>query len=132
MIEMELTRIIIDEEKREQVVFLKEKKGTRCLPIVIGINEAVSIRMHLNSFISPRPLTHDLMCTLLNDLGAKLEKVVIDELVDNTFYAKLYLKTQTGAKIIDARPSDCIALAVRTKSALFVAEKVLNKLSQPT
>jgi len=132
MIEMELTRIIIDEEKREQVVFLKEKSGSRCLPIVIGINEAVSIRMHLNGFISPRPLTHDLMCSILGDLGVKLEKVVIDKLIDNTFYAKLYLKTQNGSKIVDARPSDCIALAVRMRASLFVDDEVFHKLSQPT
>jgi bifunctional DNase/RNase len=130
MIEMELSRIIIDEEKREQVVFLKEKNGSRCLPIVIGINEAASIRMHLNGFTSPRPLTHDLMCSILGDLGVKLEKIVIDKLVENTFYAKLYLDTQSGTKIIDARPSDCIALAVRTKSALFVNEEIFHKLSQ--
>ncbi len=130
MIEMELSRIIIDEEKREQVVFLKEKNGSRCLPIVIGINEAASIRMHLNGFASPRPLTHDLMCSILSDLGAKLEKIVIDKLVDNTFYAKLYVSAPNGMKIIDARPSDCIALAVRTKSALFVNEEVFHKLSQ--
>ncbi|MDD4182502.1 MAG: bifunctional nuclease family protein [Candidatus Omnitrophica bacterium] len=132
MVEMELTRIIIDEEKREQVVFLKEKNGTRCLPIVIGINEAASIRMHLNGFVAPRPLTHDLMCAMLDNLGAKLDRVVIDKLVDNTFYAKLYLKTQSSMKIIDARPSDSIALAVRTKSALFVNEEVFHKLSQTT
>jgi hypothetical protein len=130
MVEMELTRIIIDEEKREQVVFLKEKNGTRCLPIVIGINEAASIRMHLNGFVAPRPLTHDLMCTMLENLGAKLERIVIDKLVDNTFYAKLYLKTQNGSKVIDARPSDCIARAVRMKSALLVNDEVFHKLSQ--
>ncbi|MFA5008544.1 MAG: bifunctional nuclease family protein [Candidatus Omnitrophota bacterium] len=130
MIEMELSRIIIDEEKKEQVVFLKEKKGSRCLPIVIGINEAASIRMHLNGFASPRPLTHDLIRAILDNLDAKLEKVVIDRLVDNTFYAKLYLKTQSGLKIIDARPSDCIALAVRVKASLFVDEEVFHKLSQ--
>ena len=127
-----MTRIIIDEEKREQVVFLKEKNGPRCLPIVIGINEAASIRMHLNGFVSPRPLTHDLICSILGDLGARLEKIVIDKLVDNTFYAKLYLKTQNGSKVIDARPSDSIALAVRMKSTLFVNEEVFHKLSQAT
>jgi hypothetical protein len=132
MVEMELSRIIIDEEKREQVVFLKERNGSKYLPIVIGINEAASIRMHLNGFASPRPLTHDLMCTILDNLGVKLEKIVIDKLVDNTFYAKLYLKTQNGMKIIDARPSDCIALAVRTKSSLFVDEEIFYKLSQTT
>jgi bifunctional DNase/RNase len=131
MIKVELSRIIIDEEKREQVIVLKEKNGNRYLPIVIGISEAEAIRMQLNGFIPPRPLTHDLIHSLINAFGVKLERVVIDKLVDSTFHAKLYLKTDSdGLKIIDARPSDSIALAVRTDSPLFVEEEILNKLSE--
>lgn len=131
MIEVELSRIIIDEQRREQVVVLKEKKGSRLLPIVVGTNEAASIRMQLNGFVPPRPLTHDLMSTLLEALGVTLEKIVIDKLIDNTFHAKLYLKTgNNGVKIIDARPSDSIALAVRTKSALFIEDEVFKKLAE--
>jgi bifunctional DNase/RNase len=130
MIEVELSRIIIDENKQEQVVILKERQGVRFLPIVVGINEAASIRMHLNGFIAPRPLTHDLLCSLLNAIEAKLEKIVIDKLVDNTFHAKLHIKTQNNIKIVDARPSDSIAIAVRTKSPLFIEEEVFHKLAQ--
>lgn len=130
MIEMGLSRIIIDEEKREQIVILKEKNGARYLPIVVGISEAASIRMQLNGFIPPRPLTHDLICSIIGNLDMKLEKVLIDKLLDNTFYAKLYLKAHDSMRIIDARPSDAIAVAVRMKSPLFVEEEVLHKLSQ--
>jgi bifunctional DNase/RNase len=131
MIEIELSRIIIDEEKKEQVVVLREKGGGRFLSIVVGINEATAIKMKLSGFNPPRPLTHDLISAIIGHLGVELEKVVIDNLVDGTFHAKLYLNNGDDniAKIIDARPSDSIALAVRTKSPIFVEEKVLEKLS---
>ncbi len=131
MIEIELSRIVIDEERKEQVVVLKEKGGSRLLSIVIGIAEATAIKMKLSGFNPPRPLTHDLLSTIIGHLGVQLEKVVIDNLVDGTFHAKLYFKNGNDdmLKIIDARPSDSIALAVRTKSPIFVEEKVLEKLS---
>jgi bifunctional DNase/RNase len=129
MIEVELARIIIDEQKREQVIVLKEKDGSRLLPIVIGIAEATAIKMTLSGFVSPRPLTHDLMSNMMDNLGITLEKVIIDDLIDGTFHAKLYLKNNGTLKIIDSRPSDSIALAVRTKSPIFVKEQVLDKLS---
>ncbi|MBU0694605.1 MAG: bifunctional nuclease family protein [Candidatus Omnitrophica bacterium] len=131
MVEVELSRIIIDEEKREQVIVLKEKTGSRFFPIVIGINEAIAIRVPLGGFASPRPLTHDFICSLIRTLEVRLEKVVIDKLVDNTFHAKLYLMTKDNEpKTIDTRPSDGIALAVRMKSPLFVEEQVFDKLFQ--
>ena len=133
MIAVEVFRIIIDEEKREQVVVLKERGGKRLLPIVIGMNEALAIRMHLGSFLPPRPLTHDLLFAVITNLGGRVEKIVIDELVGSTFHAKLYCKLNGNeVKVIDARPSDSIALAVRTKSDIFVEENVFNKLAQKT
>ena len=132
MIELELSRIIIDEEKKEQVIILKEKKGKRLLPIVIGIVEASAIKMKLNGFKPPRPLTHDLISSILDNLGMRLMRVVIDNLIEGTFHAKLYLGANGDtAKVIDARPSDSIALAVRTKSPIFVKEQILDKLTQP-
>jgi len=130
MIEVELSRIIIDEERHEQVIVLKEKNGTKLLPIVIGLNEALAIRMHLSGFRPPRPLTHDLIKSLLDNLSVSLEKVVIDKLIDSTFHAKLHLITPQGKKIVDARPSDSIALAVRTRSPLYVEEEVFKKLGE--
>lgn len=125
MIEVELSRIIIDEAKKEQMIVFKEKKGERVLPLAIGFNEAAAIRLPLNGFMPARPLTHDLMCSIIEGLTAGLEKVVIDSLVNNTFHAKLYLKLGgNNVKIVDARPSDSVALAVRMRSPIFVEEKV--------
>jgi len=129
MAEVELSRIIIDEEKKEQVIVLREKKGGRLLPIVVGVGEAAAIKMKLSGFVPPRPLTHDLMSSIINGMGAVLEKVVIDNLVDGTFYAKLHLKNNESIfKVIDARPSDSIALALRTASPIFVEEQVFSKV----
>jgi len=128
MIEVELSRIIIDEQKKEQVIVLKEKGGARILPIVIGINEATAIKMELGGFIPPRPLTYDLMLSIIGGLKVTLERIVIDDLIEGTFHAKLYLKNHDKKpKVIDARPSDSIALAVRSKSPIFVEERVLEK-----
>lgn len=130
MVEVEVSKIIIDEKSQEQVIVLKEKKGSRLLPIVIGINEAASIRMKFGGFTPPRPLTHDLLKSVIENLDAKLDKVVIDKLIDSTFHAKLILKTDKGTiKKVDARPSDSIALAVRVGAPIFVEEEVLEKSS---
>ena len=128
MVEVELSKIIIDEKRREQIIVLKEKKGDRHLPIVIGFLEASSIKMELGGIKTPRPLTHDLLKTTIETLGACLERIVIDKLEANTFHAKLILNFGNGkVKIIDSRPSDGIALCVRTKSPIFVEEEVLKK-----
>ena len=128
MVEMELNKIIIDERRQEQIIVLKEKKGERLLPIIIGFTEASSIKLKLSKITAPRPMTHDLMKSIVEHLGAKVEKVIIDNLLNNTFHAKIFITTaDSKEKIIDARPSDSIALAVRTKSPIFVEEEVLKK-----
>jgi len=129
MIECEVFKIIIDEKSQEQVVVLKEKNGQRLLPIVIGINEAAAIRMKFSGFVAPRPLTHDLLKSVIKGLDAKLERVEVDKLENGTFYAKLCIKTDGKLRRIDARPSDSIALAVRANAAIFVDEAVLDKSS---
>jgi len=130
MIEVELSKIIIDEQKKEQIIVLKEKKGSRLLPIIIGIGEVTAIKMKLGGFIPERPLTHDLILSIIGNLNVILERVVIDDLIDGTFYAKLHLKDHDKkSKVVDARPSDSIALALRSKSPIFVDEGVLEKLS---
>ena len=127
-VQVELSKIIIDEKRQDQIIVLKEKKGDRQFPIVIGFLEASSIKMKLSGLEVPRPMTHDLLIATIDGLGAKLEKLMIDKLVDNTFHAKLELKTSDGqTKIIDARPSDGIALAVRSNAQIFVEEEVLKK-----
>lgn len=127
-IQVELSKIIIDEKRQDQVIVLKEKKGERQFPIVIGFLEASSIKMKLSGLEVPRPMTHDLLIATIDGLGAKLERLIVDKLVDNTFHAKLELKTSDGqTKTIDARPSDGIALAVRSNAQIFVEEEVLKK-----
>ena len=134
MIQVELSRIIIDEKRQDQVIVLKEKEGDRQIPIVIGFMEASSIKIKISGVDVPRPMTHDLLVNVMEVLEAGLLRVVIDKLVNNTFYAKLEIKSKDGAiKTIDARPSDSIAMAVRLKAPIFVADDVFQKssLAQP-
>jgi bifunctional DNase/RNase len=94
---------------------------------VIGLNEASAIKLKISGFQPPRPLTHDLLHNTIKELDAVVEKVVIDKLEENTFHAKLILRQNGKTKIIDARPSDSIALAVRCNAPIFVEEEVLAK-----
>ncbi len=131
MIEVELNKIILDEKRHDQIIVLKETKGKRFLPIVIGIAEASAIKMKVNSINPPRPLTHDLLSSVIDKLSAKLDCVVINQLKDNTYYAKLHLKDKEGKLIaVDSRPSDGIALAVRNNARIFVEEQVLSTSGQ--
>lgn len=128
MIQVELSKIIIDEKRQDQIIVLKEKDGARQFPIVIGFLEASSIKMKLSGVEVPRPMTHDLLLFVIQGLDAKLEQLIIDKLVANTFHAKLVLKTSMGeTKYVDARPSDGIALAVRAQAPIFVEEDVMQK-----
>ena len=128
MIEMELNKIVIDEKRHDQLIVLKEKGGERILPIVIGLNEASAIKLKISGFNPPRPLTHDLIYLMLQDLEAIIEKVIIDKLEENTFHAKIIIKTATGQlKTIDARPSDSIALAVRFHAPIFVEDEIIKQ-----
>ena len=129
MVEMELNKIRIDENRGEQIIVLKEKVGDRVLPIVIGIMEVTAIKMKISGITPPRPMTHDLFYTTIKKLGANLEKIVITKLENNTFFAKLVLQVNGRVEEIDARPSDSIALAIRAKSAIFAEEEVLNGVS---
>ncbi|MFA5261838.1 MAG: bifunctional nuclease family protein [Candidatus Omnitrophota bacterium] len=130
MIQVDLTKIIIDERRQDQVIVLKEKTGERQFPIVIGFMEASTIKMKLSGVEVPRPMTHDLLLSVIQGLDSSVEKLVIDKLVENTFHAKLVLRTRDGEeRIIDSRPSDGIALAVRAHAPIFVEEEVLQKAS---
>ncbi len=127
-VEMELFRIRTDDKGGDQLVILKEKSGDRMLPIVIGFFEADSIRMHVTGLKLPRPFTHDLLQLTIQGLDASVDRIIVDALKDRTFHAKLVLKTAGGElKRIDARPSDAIALAVRTCAPIYVAEEVLEQ-----
>jgi len=130
MIQVELTKIIIDEKRRDQVIVLKEKDGERQFPIVIGFLEASSIKIKLSGVVVPRPMTHDLLLLTIKGLDAQLQSLVIDKMVKNTFHAKLILKTSDGQRReIDSRPSDGIALAVRAGVPIFVEDEVMDVAS---
>jgi len=128
MIEMHLARIVIRETSDQQSVHLKEKDGERQFPIVIGMFEAWAIDRRVRDRKTPRPMTHDLMASLIQVLGAKLERVVVSDLKNNTFYAKLRLSREGDGEPIevDARPSDAIALAVHVDAPLYVEERVIE------
>ncbi|MFA5275604.1 MAG: bifunctional nuclease family protein [Candidatus Omnitrophota bacterium] len=127
MVEMELSRIVIDEKRHDQLIVLKEKNGERLLPIVIGLPEASAIKLKIGGFNPPRPLTHDLLHDAIKNLEASVDRVIIDKLEENTFHAKIVLKTATGEfKTIDARPSDSIALAVRAHTSIFVDDEIIK------
>jgi len=127
-IQCELSKIIIDEKRQDQIIVLREKSGDRQFPIVIGFLEASSIKMKLSNVEAPRPMTHDLLIATIKALDGTLEKLVIDKLVNNTFHAKLYIKTKDKKTVtVDSRPSDGVALAVRAGAEIFVDEEVLRK-----
>lgn len=126
MIELVLNKIKIDENRNEQVIIFREKDGTRFLPVVIGVAEVNAIKMKLSGVKPPRPLTHDLLIQTVEQLGAKLDKVVIDKLQNNTFYAKLFLKRNGEEVVVDARPSDSVALALRADAPVYVSEEVMG------
>jgi len=128
MVEMELNKIVIDEKRHDQLIVLKEKNGERILPIVIGLAEASAIKLKISGFQPPRPLTHDLLHSTIENLEANIDKIIIDKLEENTFHAKIVLKTGSGTfKFVDARPSDSIALAVRAKAPIFVEDDVIKQ-----
>ncbi len=129
LIEMDLVRIRIDERRGEQVIVLKEREGERLLPIVIGIIEASAIKMKVNGFNPPRPLTHDLLNTVIKRLKGKVDKIIIEKMENNIFYAKIVVKREDGDSIeIDARPSDSIALALRADVPIFAEDLLLKQV----
>ncbi|HUX61225.1 MAG TPA: bifunctional nuclease family protein [Ignavibacteriaceae bacterium] len=107
-------------------ILLKESDGARRLPIIIGAFEAQAIALEIEGIKPPRPLTHDLLKQVIENLGATINEVVIDELRENTFYAKIIVEISGLTNEIDSRPSDAIALAVRTQSPIYVMESVME------
>jgi uncharacterized protein len=107
-------------------ILLKEVSGNRRLPIIIGAFEAQAIALEIEGIKPPRPLTHDLLKQMIDNLGAAVMEVIIDELRENTFYAKIVLEASGLTSEVDARPSDAIALAVRTQSIIYVSETVME------
>ncbi len=126
-VQMELSGIFIREMMDMQIIELTEVDGDRTFPIVIGLPEAVAIERRLKGVEIPRPQTHDLLASVVGHLGGRLREIVINDLVDGTFYAKLIIE-QDGQEIeVDSRPSDAIALGVAEQVPIYVAEHVLEQ-----
>jgi bifunctional DNase/RNase len=126
-VEVELSRIIINEASDQQIIVLKERNGPRSFPIVIGVVEVFAIDRRLKGIKPPRPMTHDLLGSVIESLGAKIVKIVVNDLRHHTFYAKITLSLNGRIVEVDSRPSDAIALGVASNAPLYVAEHVFGK-----
>lgn len=129
-VRMDLARIIISETSEQQIIVLKERGGTRQFPIVIGLHEALAIDRRIKGYATARPLTHELLANVIQSLHGELERIVIHDLRDHTFYAKLIIR-QNGALVeVDSRPSDAIAVGVASDTPIYVSEQVLRDVTE--
>ena len=125
-IEMTIKGLMVDPITNMPIVILRDKEGNRVLPIWVGIFEANAIALQIENIATPRPMTHDLLRNVIHDLKAEVLKIVVCDLQENTFYALIYLELNGGTVAIDARPSDAIALALRTRAPIFVEDTVID------
>jgi bifunctional DNase/RNase len=126
-VEMKIKGLMIDPVSNMPIIILKTSDGDSVLPIWVGIFEANAIAMQLEEIVSPRPMTHDLLKAVIDKLQAHVTRVVITDLRDNTFFASIHIDRNGSSLTIDARPSDAMALALRTKSPIFVESQVLER-----
>ena len=125
-IEMSIKGLMVDPITNMPIVILRDKEGQKVLPIWVGIFEANAIALQIENISTPRPMTHDLLRNVIEDLKASVQKVVVCDLQENTFYALIYLSLHGDTVAIDARPSDAIALALRTRAPIFVEDTVID------
>ena len=124
--EMVIKGLMVDPVTNMPIVVLRDKEGERVLPIWVGIFEANAIALQIENVATPRPMTHDLLRNIIRDMNGTVEKVVVSDLKDTTFYALIYLQMGGEVVAIDARPSDAIALALRTQAPIFVEDHVID------
>jgi bifunctional DNase/RNase len=125
-IEMTIKGLMIDPITNMPIIILRDQEGQRVLPIWVGVFEANAIALQIENVQTPRPMTHDLLKNVIDDLRAQVERIVVCELKENTFYARIHMTSGGRAFEVDARPSDAIALALRTHSPIFVEEAVIQ------
>ena len=130
LIEMELSRILIREIADSQFIELRELSGNRTFPIVVGRAEAYAIERRLKGLEPPRPQTHELLFSIIEEMGGSLSKIVIDDLEEGTFFAKLFIHQGEKELMIDSRPSDAIALGIAVGASIFVEEQVLDEVEK--
>ncbi len=125
-IRVSLARIVISETRDDQLIVLREMDGERTLPIVIGLSEALAIDRRIRNLPTPRPLTHDLLAHAIEAMSGDLEKIVINDLKNHTFFAKLVIRLRGEIIEVDSRPSDAIALGVAADTPIYVEDHVLK------
>lgn len=130
LVRMHVKALIVDPKSNVPIVLLRDEELTRILPIWIGVYEANAIALQLEGVEPPRPLTHDLAMQLIEMLDARIVRVIVNDLADNTFFAKLFLDGLGGERVVDSRPSDAIALALRAQAPIYVTASVLDRASQ--
>ncbi|HEY8667768.1 MAG TPA: bifunctional nuclease family protein [Tepidisphaeraceae bacterium] len=127
-VQMELNKIIISEMEDSQYIFLKEVDGERKFPIVIGSNEALAIDRRLKGLTMQRPLTHDLLANVIEQMGGTIDHIEINNLENHTFFARIHIRQNGRMLEIDSRPSDAIALGIASSVPIYVAEHVLDEV----
>ena len=125
-VEVNLVGLIMDQVSKSPVMVLKALSEKKVIPIWIGMNEANAIAMELESVCSPRPMTHDLLNSILGNLEAVLSRVIITDIVENTYYAELHIEKDGKERVIDCRPSDAVALALKNRSKIYVSKQVME------
>lgn len=126
-IEMKIKGLVVDPLSKMPIVVLEDQRSERILPIWIGVFEANAIALKIENIATPRPMTHDLLKTFLEKTGIDIQRIVVNDVRDNTFYAMIHCLHNGNPVIIDSRPSDAIALALRVKAPIFVEESVVSK-----
>jgi bifunctional DNase/RNase len=129
MIELNLVGVRVELPTNQPIVLLKEREGERYLPIWIGAMEATAIAFALQGIVTQRPMTHDLLKNILEEVGAQVDRIVITELKEGTFYAVIHMSVNGSSYEVSSRPSDAIALAVRVNTPIFANEEVLTEAS---
>lgn len=129
-VRMDLAQIVISETRDQQLIVLRERNGERVLPIVIGLTEALAIDRRVKGVQLQRPMTHDLLANVIESLSAELEKIVVNDLQDHTFFAKLVIRRQGELVEVDSRPSDAIALGVAGDVPIYVEDHVLKEVTE--
>ena len=125
-IEMTIKTLMFDPVTNLPIIILRDKDGQHMVPIWMGMFEANAIAIQIENVASPRPMTHDLLKNVIEDLNADIKKIVVHDLKGNTFYALLYLEVNGETVAVDARPSDAIALALRASAPIFIDKKVIE------
>ena len=123
---MTIKGLMVDPVTNMPIILLRDADGQKVLPIWVGIYEANAIALQIENVSTPRPMTHDLLKNVITDLKASVQKVVVSDLKDNTFYALIYINVNGDTVAVDARPSDAIALALRARAPIFVEESVID------